>query len=295
MNITRYLLGLIALSFALAAACGEQTSTSVPGDAATASETEAPSPNRAALAKGASAVAEDLRITVQDIADPYKSSNQFSEPAKGKHFVAFKVLVENVGEDQQNVSPFDFTLLDDTGFQYDPGFIVFEEAELSSADLAGGAKTSGWFGFEVNDGAAPAKLTYDPNPFTDDDIEFSAGGNSSPTSTPASTRCVPWTDADRAALIDGLKPTAANDLVGMMKVQSGDYDARGFYAARLGPSGDVAVWSGGWPDLSADLVVSVNEPAHAASVWPFGPDTESKITLEKDGAKEVAACLPARQ
>ncbi|HEY8491661.1 MAG TPA: DUF4352 domain-containing protein [Dehalococcoidia bacterium] len=141
------------------------------GQAATA-----PRENEAALAPGQSATAEGLRITLVEVVDPYISRNQFSRPAPGYRYVAFRVLFENVSDRNQFVSAFDFTLIDTESFQYDPTSVVFDGPALYEcpSQLTGGGRCEGWVGFQVREGVGLKDLMYDPNTFTRTDHHFRA-------------------------------------------------------------------------------------------------------------------------
>jgi len=119
---------------------------------------------------GAVAEAEDVRITLSQIVDPWVSDNMFIEPASGKRFVSFEVTIEQM-DGSHLASDFNFQLTDAEGFASDPTFGGPEPA-LPTIDLGKGQKTQGWVLFEVNEGTALKLLKYDPNLFTTNDIEF---------------------------------------------------------------------------------------------------------------------------
>lgn len=133
--------------------------------------TATPKPNIGVFDVGGVAVAENLRITIDAVSDPYYSTNQFSRPKIGYRFTAIKVTIENVGQNEQSVGPYSFSLTTYDSFQYDPAFLVFGDAEpeLSYITLGSGNKTEGWFGFEVKADASLKELKYDPNLFTTTD------------------------------------------------------------------------------------------------------------------------------
>jgi hypothetical protein len=124
---------------------------------------------------GAVAEAEGVRITLNDIADPWVSPSEFApdEPDPGKRFVAFDVTIEYTKESGTHYACWtEFTLSDADAFAYEYELLFDLEPMLNCIDLGGGQKTRGWMGFEVNEGAALSLLKYDPDIFTTNDIEF---------------------------------------------------------------------------------------------------------------------------
>jgi hypothetical protein len=149
----------------------EPTSTPKP-----AKPTSTPKPakptNKVAGVAGAVAEAEDVRVTLNQVVDPWVSDNQFEQPDAGKRFVAFDVTIENVGGSGTHyASPINFKLTDSESFAYEITFFGPDPA-LRTTGLGSGEKTRGWVPFEVNQNASLAVLKYDPNMFTTDDIEF---------------------------------------------------------------------------------------------------------------------------
>ena len=177
------LIGLVVVVaiIAVAAGGGSDKATKEPTQAAGGQQQAANAPaasraNEATLAEGQSATAEGLKLTLLQIQDPYVSTNQFSRPATGNRFVAFKVQIENVGSREASANAFNFKLLDADNFQRQVTSVVFSEQSLldQAQSLGGGAKIEGWVGFEVKEGVALKQLTYDPNPFTQTDHIFRA-------------------------------------------------------------------------------------------------------------------------
>jgi len=121
---------------------------------------------------GAIAEAEDVRITLNEIVDPWASDNQFIQPEAGKRIVAFDVTIENIGKSgTHTTNPFNFKVTDVESFAYDPAFFG-PEPSLDFIDLGSSEKTRGWVSFEVDSNTALAVLKYDPDIFTKSDIEF---------------------------------------------------------------------------------------------------------------------------
>ncbi len=142
-----------------------------------AEPTETPEPQIERIvqaAPGAVAQAEDVRITLNEIADPWVDPSNFApqQPAPGKRFVAFDVTIERVKGSQHYANQFNFKLTNTEGFAYEPTLLFGLQPLLSGTDIGSGEKIRGWFGFEV-DAATPLDvLKYDPQIFTTSDVEF---------------------------------------------------------------------------------------------------------------------------
>ena len=126
--------------------------------------------NKVAAVAGASGEAHDVRVTLNQIADPWQS--EFLPPDAGKRYVAFDVTVENIGKSgTHDANLFNFKLTDAQAFAYEATFIG-PDPSLGYVGLGSGEKTRGWVSFEVNQGAGLDVLKYDPDIFSKDDIEF---------------------------------------------------------------------------------------------------------------------------
>jgi hypothetical protein len=128
-----------------------------------------------AAVPGAVAEARGVRITLNDIIDPWVSPSDFApdEPQPGNRFVVFDVTMEYVKESGTHFAcDINFRLTDTEAFAYDTAFLFDLEPMLQCIDLGGGQKTRGWMGFEVGEAAQLDLLKYDPDLFTTDDIEF---------------------------------------------------------------------------------------------------------------------------
>ncbi len=124
---------------------------------------------------GAVAEAEDVRITLNDIVDPWVSTAEFApdEPEPGKRYVALDVTLQYVTDRGTHLAcEFNFRLTDTDAFAYDTAFLFDLEPTLECIDLGGGERTRGWIAFEVNEAAQLDLLKYDPDIFSTDDIEF---------------------------------------------------------------------------------------------------------------------------
>jgi len=190
---------LVVLSFVFVAASEcEQTSDNSPPQGS-----EQPDLTRIVSAvPGATAEAEGVRVTLNEIVDPWLSDT-FMEPDAGRRFVAFDVTIQNVDGGTQIAAPFGFKLSDAEDFAYDWS-MSGPDPGLHFIDLGSGQKTRGWVTFEVNGGTPLKLLKYDPDPFTTNDIEFqfptdTATAPTTPTASecdyPIVTQCGPHYDA----------------------------------------------------------------------------------------------------
>ena len=124
---------------------------------------------------GAVAEADDVRITLNEIVDPWVSAAEFApdEPDPGKRFFALDVTIQYVADSGTHLAcDFNFRLTDTDAFAYDAAFLFDLEPRLDCIDLGGGERTRGWIAFEVNEGAQLDLLKYDPRLFSPNDIEF---------------------------------------------------------------------------------------------------------------------------
>ncbi len=139
-------------------------------------EPEEPSIERiVAAVPGAVAEARGVRITLNDIIDPWVSPSDFvlDEPDPGNRFVVFDVTIEYVKESGTHLAcDFNFRLTDADAFAYDAALLFDLEPTLDCIDLGGGQKTRGLTGFEVGEASQLVLLKYDPELFNTDDIEF---------------------------------------------------------------------------------------------------------------------------
>ncbi len=118
---------------------------------------------------GAAAEASGVRVTLNDILDPWTPG---VPPPDGKRFVAFEVNIEYTrsGGTHTVVGP-NFKLKDADGFAYEIN-ILRPEPPLRPTRLGSGEKTGGWIAFTVNEVASLRVLRYDPARLSTRDIEF---------------------------------------------------------------------------------------------------------------------------
>ena len=173
---------LIIILAVIGAAIGEDEQEAGTGSAA-AQATATPHPTEEKIERivpatpGAVAEARDVRITLNQIVDPWVDPSGFAvpRPDPGKRFVAFDVTIQYMRESGTHLAcGTNFRLTDAESFAYDYelGLLFYLETHLDCIDLGGGQRTRGGLGFEVNDGTSLKLLKYDPDIFTTNDIEF---------------------------------------------------------------------------------------------------------------------------
>lgn len=167
--------------------CGETAAGGGGGDGAETAIRE----RIVAAVPGAVAEAEGVRITLNEIADPFVSIGFFAtEPHQGRRFVAFDVTIEwtkDIGS--HYTSLFSFTLSGADDFAYERDFLAqlaVGKRSLQGIYLCSGQETRGWIAFQVAAHTPLRLLKYDPdwftaNNLTTNDIEFHfAGGEGTP-------------------------------------------------------------------------------------------------------------------
>lgn len=113
------------------------------------------------------------RVTILQIVDGVKSSNQFEVPPAGKKWIGFEVQLMDVGTAE--VNGMEWKLHDSGDFEHDTTYVVGAGEPLDQfANLTPGAKTQGWIFFEVASDATTKWLRADPNPFLKNDLYFDA-------------------------------------------------------------------------------------------------------------------------
>ena len=111
-------------------------------------------------------------VTIRKIADPAISTNQFEQPAAGKHYISVAVTIANVGTHETTGGL--FTLRTADGTEYKDTFVSGVGAsDLNSfQSLTAGGKTDAVLAFELADGQKVQWLKFDPNPFAKGDLYF---------------------------------------------------------------------------------------------------------------------------
>lgn len=146
------------------------TQVKTTGQTETVGLTTGPEPQPAGA--GSISEAEGIRVTLNQIVDPWTDI----EAASGSRFVAFDVTLENLGAEVHEVPEIDgyeFILTDADAYAYSRNYISgVPEPGLASLPIEPGEKLRGWIWFEIGAAAALSSLQYDANSDTPGKIEF---------------------------------------------------------------------------------------------------------------------------
>ncbi len=149
----------------------------------TVTPTGTPGPGRIARAQpGAVAESAGLRVTLNELRDPFQPRSQFAQPDPGQRFVAFDVTIQRTGGDPSEfIYCGDFYFVDTAGFSWDDydSFAVSSEnlSPLRGTSIAVGESIRGWCAIEVPQAATLSYLGFNVgDPFSrSDDIQFRFG------------------------------------------------------------------------------------------------------------------------
>jgi len=103
--------------------------------------------------------------TALDFVRYLPDESDFGQPDPGKLIVSVLVDLESFDvTNSTTYNPFNYTLRDRQGYEYDPTFLSGQEPELSSGELGPDGFVRGWVSFEVPEHAAAAgfRLIYAP-------------------------------------------------------------------------------------------------------------------------------------
>lgn len=131
-------------------------------------ETPAP-PETGAIGEAVANGAYEL--LVDELRDPYLSSDEFFEPEPGNRWVVVEVSITNTSEEAQQYGSYDFKLKDSDNFEYTTGFVDVAQ-ELGSGSLPAGDTVRGQLGFEVPATASIVRLIFDPGFFGEARIDI---------------------------------------------------------------------------------------------------------------------------
>jgi Domain of unknown function (DUF4352) len=122
---------------------------------------------------GAVAEAEEVRIILHQIANPWSSDDAFQQAPDGTRLVAFELTVDFLGTEGTHLAnPFHFKLIDSADFVY-AEILGGPEPVLNAINLSPGQKTRGWIAFEVQAVTPLKQLVYDPDASSKEAVEFS--------------------------------------------------------------------------------------------------------------------------
>ena len=121
---------------------------------------------------GAVAEAEEVRIILHQIANPWTSDDAFQQAPDGTRLVAFELTVDFIGtEGTHMANPFHFKLIDSADFVY-AEILGGPEPVLNAINLSPGQKTRGWIAFEVQAVTPLKQLVYDSDASSGEAVEF---------------------------------------------------------------------------------------------------------------------------
>lgn len=114
-----------------------------------------------------------VKISILQVVDGAKASNQFEQPPEGKKWWGAEVVVENVGT--KEVTSVDWKLRDSADGEHDRSLVFSAGDSLKPLfDLTPGGKTQGWIFFEIPQTTTAKWLRADPNMFLKNDLYFDA-------------------------------------------------------------------------------------------------------------------------
>lgn len=181
------LIGIIVVIIIAVAASGggsKKTPTAASGNTVAGSTTptavtgSGDRDKHAALAVGSSGEVESVadrkaKVTINQIQDDAKSSNQFLQPAAGSRYYAMQVTIEATGT--KTVSTGSWRVRTKDGFEFDQKFVTDVGGEsLSFGDITSGGKRQGWVVFEIPAAAQVQWVRYDENVVVAGDLFFDA-------------------------------------------------------------------------------------------------------------------------
>lgn len=116
------------------------------------------------FSQGETAVFGTLEVKINSVERNYAPESSFYQPEDGNEYIVLNVTVKNVGDENEYVSPYSFTV-NDNGIAVD-GALVPVDSELESGDLSPGASTTGNIVYEVTKDASNLKLQHEVTVFT---------------------------------------------------------------------------------------------------------------------------------
>lgn len=122
---------------------------------------------------GAEAEAEQVRVVLHAITDPWISQSEFEQAPEGRRLVALDITIEFIDDSGSHMAnALHFKLTDSADFAY-ADELGGPEPTLNPITLGPGQKTRGWIAFEVQAGTPLKELKYDADTSTEEAVEFS--------------------------------------------------------------------------------------------------------------------------
>jgi hypothetical protein len=136
--------------------------------------------DQAPLEKGAQAEADEVRVVVLQISDPFKASRQAATPEAGYHYAQVAVQVENRGAADITTGFGAFSLVSSDGSARPAVRVAGVDPYFITQSIASEAVVQGLIVGEVKDGETLAGLTFDANDGTPDAITFGQAPSEQP-------------------------------------------------------------------------------------------------------------------
>lgn len=101
------------------------------------------------------------------------SGSDYDKPKKGNEFLIISVTIKNNGEEEISYNPYDFTVQNGNGQVNDITFTTVDsDTALNSGKLIAGGSVSGTLAFEVPKGDKNLLLRYQPDFWSDKEIQI---------------------------------------------------------------------------------------------------------------------------
>ena len=98
------------------------------------------------------------------------SLSEYDNAGEGKVYQVVEVVIEATGDEKISYSPDHFKLKDDTGVEYNSCILTVAN-DLKNGNMVKGEKSRGLVAFKVPKEAKGFQLTYDGNPFSNEDLK----------------------------------------------------------------------------------------------------------------------------
>jgi hypothetical protein len=113
--------------------------------------------------------AEQARLTVEEVVDPFDGYDDSYTPDRGSRYLLVRFTIENAGSRPLAIDPSAFAVQDADGFLAFPASIALQEdlveqtPLLEYGELEGGASLTGSAAFQVFNGVDPVRVVYQPS------------------------------------------------------------------------------------------------------------------------------------
>lgn len=116
--------------------------------------------------------AKGILVVLNEISDPFQSSDLLCEAEAGNRLVTVNVTVINTNDDTKGIRDYNFEVRDSNGVQWEPFLFSCASPTLGSLDLSSGGQIDGWITFEVRANSQLVEVYYDPDTFSTDDVHI---------------------------------------------------------------------------------------------------------------------------